>query len=89
MSKFKLTDEQRKLLDDTVLDQITRSAASADPTRANVASLSIHVERHIGSQLPARPVDFFRYVDSSLQRLRKTGRIKPQRRNSLIFWAPT
>jgi hypothetical protein len=71
---FKLTVEQRQLLDETVMDCI-----KVEPKGITASSISVRVERAIAHALPPRPDSFYRYVDQSLQRQRKAGRITWQR----------
>ena len=78
---FKLTAEQRKLLDDAVLSCITQYKEIA------ASRVSICIARNLAAQLPPRPDDFYRYVDASLQRHRKAGRIKTKRVNGLVIWS--
>lgn len=81
MNAFKLSDRQRKLLDDAVLSCVTQYKEIA------ASRVSIYIERNLAVRLPPRPDDFYRYVDASLQRHRKAGRIRTKRVNGLSIWA--
>ena len=67
---YKLTTEQRALLDQFVIDTIELEG------RCAASTLSLRAERTLWSQLPPRQDDFYRYVDASLQRLRRAGAIE-------------
>jgi len=63
----KLTNEQRTLLDDTVL-----AVLRAQPQAARFHTIDEAVRERLRDKLPSRDV-WFRYTDSALQRLRKRG----------------
>ncbi len=71
----KLTDKQRNALDKAVLTAIT--AARQTPRAADVAK--VPAVKKVIDALP-KEKDAFRYLDNSLQRLRKQGRIEATRR---------
>ncbi len=88
---YKLTAEQRRLIDATILQAITEIVRNGYvvPT---AHAISAYTERRIAKDLPARAQDFYRYVDAGLQRLRKANTIKHQRdpsNNNFVIWVKT
>jgi len=78
----KLSPEQRGQIDEAIVQHIKDR-----PDATSACSISVSVERQIGALLPARPNDFYRYVDGGLQRLRRSRRIHWQRDASgQVIW---
>ena len=73
--KTQLTDEQRALIDEHVLDAIRLSLT---PLRSG--DIVERVGYLLEKRLPRHRDGFYRYVEMSLQRLKKDGRIRMKTR---------